>query len=302
MAYLRSAIENYPYVAMDTEFPGIVARPIGNFRGSTDYHYQTLRCNVDLLRLIQIGITVCDEQGNLPPDTCTWQFNFHFDVNNDMCAPDSLELLTKAGLDFDRHLHFGIDHEHFGEMLITSGLALFEDVKWISFHSGYDFGYLLKLVTCLPLPSHEYEFFELLHQWFPCVYDIKYLMRSCKTLKGGLQDVADDLQVSRIGQQHQAGSDSLLTASTFFKLRDRFFDGSIDDEKHLGCLYGFANTTSAVFLPSGSIVYQAHGVTTPGMQHAQAVVPTPLTPGSSAPLHSPMSSHVPAGRRAAEAA
>lgn len=254
------------------------------------------------MRLIQIGITVCDEQGNLPPDTCTWQFNFHFDVNNDMCAPDSHELLTKAGLDFDRHLHFGIDHEHFGEMLITSGLALFEDVKWISFHSGYDFGYLLKLVTCLPLPSHEYEFFELLHQWFPCVYDIKYLMRSCKTLKGGLQDVADDLQVSRIGQQHQAGSDSLLTASTFFKLRDRFFDGSIDDEKHLGCLYGFANTTSAVFLPSGSIVYQAHGVTTPGMQHAQAVVPTPLTPGSSAPLHSPMSSHVPAGRRAAEAA
>ena len=42
MDSLRKAIETYPYVAMDTEFPGIVARPIGQFRGSTDYHYQTL--------------------------------------------------------------------------------------------------------------------------------------------------------------------------------------------------------------------------------------------------------------------
>ena len=67
-------------------------------------------------------------------------------------------------------------------------------------------------------------------------------MRSCKSLKGGLQDVADDLQVSRIGQQHQAGSDSLLTESTFFKLRERYFDGQIDDRKYLGCLYGFSHS------------------------------------------------------------
>ena len=68
------------------------------------------------------------------------------------------------------------------------------------------------------------------------VYDIKYLMKSCKTLKGGLQEVADDLQarlrpahcintlmslqVTRIGPQHQAGSDSLLTGLAFFRMRD----------------------------------------------------------------------------------
>lgn len=80
MANLRRTIEQYPYVAMDTEFPGIVARPIGTFKGSSDYHYQTLRCNVDLLKLIQLGLTVCDEYGEHPPEISTWQFNFHFSL------------------------------------------------------------------------------------------------------------------------------------------------------------------------------------------------------------------------------
>lgn len=76
-------------------------------------------------------------------------------------------------------------------------MALLNDVKWISFHSGYDFGYLLKLLTCKPLPKEEGEFFNELRLYFPCIYDIKYLMKSCKTLKGGLQDVADELKVNK---------------------------------------------------------------------------------------------------------
>ena len=59
----------------------------------------------------------------------------------------------------------------------------------------YDFGYLLKVVTCEALPEDEALFYELLHLYFPCIYDIKYLMKSCKNLRGGLQEVADTLAV-----------------------------------------------------------------------------------------------------------
>ncbi|KAJ3318777.1 CCR4-NOT transcription complex subunit 7 [Boothiomyces sp. JEL0866] len=242
MHKIRIIIEKYPFVAMDTEFPGVVARPIGNFRNSADYHFQTLRCNVDLLKIIQLGLTFSNQYGELPEGVYTWQFNFQFNLNEDMYAQNSIELLTKSGIDFKKHEEYGIDVEHFGELLISSGLVLSPEIKWISFHSGYDFGYLLKLSTCLPLPADETEFFEYLKLYFPCIYDIKFMMKSCKSLRGGLQDVADDLQIPRIGPQHQAGSDSLLTALTFFKMKQVFFEDYIDDDLYCGYLFGLANS------------------------------------------------------------
>lgn len=71
-------------------------------------------------------------------------------------------------------------------------------VRWLSFSASYDFGYLLKILTDQKLPSEESEFRELLHLYFPNVYDVKYLMNSTQ-LKGGLQDVADFLEIERKG-------------------------------------------------------------------------------------------------------
>lgn len=50
-------------------------------------------------------------------------------------------------------------------------------------HSGYDFGYLVKLLTDSRLPEEEHEFFQILNLFFPAIYDVKYLMKSCKNLK-----------------------------------------------------------------------------------------------------------------------
>lgn len=241
MENIRQLVDKYPYIAMDTEFPGVVARPIGSFNSSSDYHYQTLRCNVDLLKIIQLGLTFSDNDGNVPPTICTWQFNFKFNLNEDMYAQDSIDLLIRSGIEFSKNEEYGIDVADFGELLMSSGIVLNDAVKWISFHSGYDFGYLLKVLTCKPLPAEEAEFFDSVRTYFPCIYDIKFLMKSCKNLKGGLNDLADDLKVERIGPQHQAGSDSLLTCHTFFKMRSLFFENSIDDAKYLGILYGLSD-------------------------------------------------------------
>lgn len=235
---IMEIVDDYPYIAMDTEFPGVVARPIGCFKNSHDYHYQTLKCNVDLLKIIQLGLCFTDEHGNMVPGVCTWQFNFKFNLSEDMYAQDSIDLLAKSGIDFKEHDEKGVDVSDFGEILMTSGIVLNEDVNWISFHSGYDYGYLLKVLTCKALPKEEQEFFDLLHTYFPCVYDIKYLMTSCGDLKGGLQKVSEDVEVERIGPQHQAGSDSLLTSATFFKMRSKYFGDKMNKEKYMGQLFG----------------------------------------------------------------
>jgi len=53
---------------------------------------------------------------------------------------------------------------------MSSGVVLNESVSWITFHSGYDFGYLLKLMTFQPLPTNETDFFNLLNIYFPTIY------------------------------------------------------------------------------------------------------------------------------------
>lgn len=137
-----------------------------------------------------------------------------------MYAQDSIDLLRNSGIQFNKHEEEGIDPLDFAELLMTSGIVLMDNIKWLSFHSGYDFGYLLKLLTDSNLPAEEGEFFELLRLYFPTIYDVKYLMKSCKNLKGGLQEVADQLELRRVGPQHQAGSDSHLTGMAFFKMRE----------------------------------------------------------------------------------
>merc|ERR1719323_1749760 len=244
-------IQKYPYVAMDTEFPGVVARPIGEFKSTADYQYQLLRCNVDLLKIIQLGLTFLDETGDLPASgPSTWQFNFKFNLTEDMYAEDSVDLLQNSGIQFEKHEQEGIDPIHFAEIMLVSGLVLREPVKWLGFHSGYDFGYLIHLLTNQNLPKTEEAFFENLKLYFPNVYDVKYLMKSCKNLKGGLQEVANELEVRRVGPQHQAGSDALLTGQTFFRMKEMFFEDDIDDSKYCGHLFGLG--TSYVVTPSNA--------------------------------------------------
>ena len=112
------------FYEQDTEFPGVVARPIGDFNSKASYHYQTVRCNVDLLKIIQLGVTLFNVQGDIPPShldiselnykpksmqryannivvcPCTWSFNFQFSLEDDMYNEESIQMLKKSGADF----------------------------------------------------------------------------------------------------------------------------------------------------------------------------------------------------------
>ncbi|KAK4192077.1 ribonuclease H-like domain-containing protein [Podospora australis] len=278
MATLRDLVEKYPYIAMDTEFPGIVARPMGGFRGKSDYHYQCLRTNVDMLKVIQIGIALFNEDGEQPPARPTstdsaelrrtgnqapfpyaWQFNFKFSLKDDMYNQTSIESLQQAGIDFNLLERDGIDPDDFAALLIPSGLVCFEDVYWISFHGGYDFGYLTKLLWCRQLPGDEGEFAQMMKRYFPSTYDVKHLMKHAQKQaqsnslsandpgaaeivqkfveKSGLESIADSLKIKRVGNAHQAGSDSLMTGRVFFDMRRRVFNGEIAPE-HVGKIWG----------------------------------------------------------------
>jgi len=211
----------------------------------TDYQYQLIRCNVDLLKIIQIGLSLFDEKGNVSTvdGIKTWQFNFAFDINEDMYAEDSIELLRKSGINFEKHEEDGIIPEQFAQYLIASGLVLLPEAKWLAFHSSYDFAYLLHILTNNCLPKEEKEFFDTIHLYFPTIYDLKYLMTACKNLKGGLQDTANQLDIARVGPQHQAGSDALLTGQMFFKLKHLFFEDKIDDARFAGHMFGIGSTS-----------------------------------------------------------
>ena len=227
--------------------------------------------------MIQLGITLFKADGTIPPPDvllppksqfhqslqpmpCTWQFNFKFSLETDMYARESTQMLSKAGIDFDRHSKHGIEPNDFGALLISSGLVLDDDVHWISFHSGYDFGYLMKLMVCKPLPEDESQFHKYLEKFFPSLFDIKFILKHAglklqinsgqpltqeasmmvqrMTTKSGLQDIAEELAVARVGQAHQAGSDSLLTGQVYFKMREKIFNGMIEEDKYRSQVWG----------------------------------------------------------------
>ncbi len=100
-----------------------------------------------------------------------------------MFAEDSIELLKHSGIDFDKFNAHGIELRRFGELMVMTGLVLNPDVKWISFHGTYDFGYLVKTLTSSVLPPDETAFLDILHTFFPSLYDVKVnLLLYCRLL------------------------------------------------------------------------------------------------------------------------
>jgi CCR4-NOT transcription complex subunit 7/8 len=229
MLKISKLIEKYRFVGMDTEFAGFIVKTQNG--APDDVRYNAQQKNVNLLKLIQIGLTFGDETGSLPTPVCTWQFNFKFNQESDLQCADSISLLNRSGIDFDRFQREGIDMYDFAPLFFASGLVMNDHIIWVTFQCGYDLAYLMKLVTAKPMPKSESDYTKSLRTYFPHFYDLRYIMQQTVESVGSLQDLANDLDVVRYGPTHQAGSDSYVTLKAYFVAMQKFFNGQIINEK-----------------------------------------------------------------------
>ena len=106
---------------------------------------------------------------------------------------------------------------------MTSGLIANPDLVWYGFHTDHDFAYLLKVISGEPIPSQgPSQFMKMLNLYFPQVLDVKVIAESVMMngFRGGLSRLACSLDVTRDDKkEHQAGSDSKLTARCLFALK-----------------------------------------------------------------------------------
>lgn len=165
---------------------------------------------MDALKVIQVGITLTDKDGNLPEPVSTWQFNLKFDLKKDRSSESSIQLLKDAGINFNNLEEFGIDPVRFADLFTSSGLAFSDDINWITFHGAFDFAYLLKLLTNQILPPTLENFNSTMKIYFPIALDLKVIVNDVHEKRNGsLAKLAQDLCLTRTGNMHQAGSDSL---------------------------------------------------------------------------------------------
>ncbi|KAF5185788.1 Ccr4-not transcription complex subunit [Thalictrum thalictroides] len=255
----KYALLGYRVASFDTEFPGTIYGQYNKRRTPLD-SYIHLKANVDATNIIQLGLTLYNGTNFI-----VWEFNFS-DFNlkrGDLHNPVSVQLLKDNGLDFEKNVKDGIKSVDFAVLLASSGLVgNTSNMTWIGFHCAIDYGYMIKILTQEPLPTQLDDFLNLVWKYFGTnIYDLKYMMKYCNGLFGGLNRVADVLEVDRcVGSSHQAGSDSLLTMKTYIKIVPLFFAHLQSEQLYLmfsGLLFGFDDVQIqvAASVPADSCYY-----------------------------------------------
>ncbi|ONM33862.1 hypothetical protein ZEAMMB73_Zm00001d041862 [Zea mays] len=100
---------------VDTEFLGTVYRPAGPaYKLELAERYRLLRCNVDALHPVQLGLTLFDagcvlSSGHDGATRYVWQFNFRdFDVRQHRHVVESVAALQSRGVDLDWTRQYGV--------------------------------------------------------------------------------------------------------------------------------------------------------------------------------------------------
>ncbi|XP_024313267.1 probable CCR4-associated factor 1 homolog 9 [Brachypodium distachyon] len=262
MELMASLLPLFPYVAVDTEYPGVVHHhshsPNAAAAATAEERYAVAKANVDELPIVQLGITLCDDQGRLPvfQDHLTgchvevsWEINFtDFDAGVHRHAPESVNFLRSQGVDFDLARAQGVTSNAFGHKfvsMLSSPSSNANKLTWAMFGGMYDLGYLFKILTGgQPLPERKEMFVREVKARLGGgrLFDAKYMAERCGRgdLRGvGLKRVAANLGVPRHYPEPPclAGPKSILACRIFTALRRSVFspDGGACLE---GCIDG----------------------------------------------------------------
>ncbi|VVB04743.1 unnamed protein product [Arabis nemorensis] len=215
MSLIQDCLRNHRFIAIDTEFPGSLRE---TSKDATDYErYNNMRFSVDKTKLIQLGLTLFDAEGRIGG---TWEINFSdFGETGDARNEKSIEFLKRNGLDLEKIREQGISIQGFFSEFRRI-LQRTMNVTWVTFHGSYDIAYLLKGITGESLPVTSERFAEALARALGSVYDLKVMAGRFEGLGSrlGLQSLAHELGLNRVGIAHHAGSDSELTARVFDRM------------------------------------------------------------------------------------
>ncbi|KAL5556343.1 hypothetical protein UlMin_038579 [Ulmus minor] len=230
-----SCLCHFQIISFDTEFPGFLRNTPRLV--PENILYDNLKYNVDNLKIIQLGITLSDEIGNIGG---TWEFNFSdFDEKTDAHNPSSISFLKDNGLNLNEIKENGIPIAEFSKKFIQV-LRSHQGLQWVTFHGNYDLAYLFKLVTRMSMPNSASEFARISGEIFGAIYDVKYIAQHCHKFldRGiGLEKMSKIFKIERHGGAHHAGSDCLLTSELFHKLITCF---DLVVSEHEGYLFGMS--------------------------------------------------------------
>ena len=139
MQMLRNSATDCHYVAVDTEFPGVVAQLTSDCFSPIGRAYGNIKVNVDLLRPLEIAFSFFRETGDRLctgfSRVCTIQFNLKWDMHTEPYDENSIHFLQECGLDCG---------------FLSGNLW-----KWPSAKSQYHMERLpMRLWFCLPYENH----------------------------------------------------------------------------------------------------------------------------------------------------
>ncbi|XP_034570048.1 probable CCR4-associated factor 1 homolog 11 [Setaria viridis] len=207
---IAALLQRYPIVVIDTEYPGTVHRPTAGRREcdvTPGERYALVKANVDELPAVQLGITLCDADGNVPVVAAgadgracqrAWEFTFSdFDPVRGRHAPESVAFLTSQGVDFPAARLRGVSSSAFAARLaaVLAPARLRGGLTWAAFGGAYDFAYMIKMLSGgQPLPGTWQEFMARARDLLGGgMFDAKYMAEHsgrADLIGGGLRRVA----------------------------------------------------------------------------------------------------------------